>query len=251
MFGAARAGLVSGEHQSCLPQHRAASSRCAWSAAARWCLRRASSAATTRPCCSALIPELDRAAARPAGVRGFPGTSRCWCSWAPDDLRGHAVVRRSRWPPATDVDAARSRRSIEEQHDPDQVFNIQFTSGTTGTPKGATLTHFNIVNNGFFVGEGMRLSAADRVCIPVPLYHCFGMVLGVLAAMTHGAASVLSRRWLRAAGGARDGGGGALHGVARRADDVHRGTGAPAVRRIRSVVAAHRHHGRLALSRSP
>jgi fatty-acyl-CoA synthase len=67
---------------------------------------------------------------------------------------------------------------------------IIYTSGTTGSPKGATLTHFNIVNNGFFVGEALRLTAADRLCIPVPLYHCFGMVLGVLAAMTHGAASV-------------------------------------------------------------
>ena len=74
--------------------------------------------------------------------------------------------------------------------DPDQPINIQFTSGTTGLPKGATLTHFNIVNNGFFVGEGMRFSPQDRLCIPVPLYHCFGMVLGVLAAITHGAAMV-------------------------------------------------------------
>ena len=74
--------------------------------------------------------------------------------------------------------------------DPDQPANIQFTSGTTGSPKAATLTHFNIVNNGFFVGAGMRLTDADRICIPVPLYHCFGMVLGVLAAVTHGAASV-------------------------------------------------------------
>ncbi len=81
-------------------------------------------------------------------------------------------------------------QSIENDQDADRIYNIQFTSGTTGTPKGAALTHFNIVNNGFFVGEGMRLTAADRVCIPVPLYHCFGMVLGVLAAMTHGAASV-------------------------------------------------------------
>ncbi|HKQ81912.1 MAG TPA: AMP-binding protein [Steroidobacteraceae bacterium] len=74
--------------------------------------------------------------------------------------------------------------------DPDQPINIQFTSGTTGSPKGATLTHFNIVNNGYFVGEGMRLTPQDRLCIPVPLYHCFGMVLGVLAAVTHGATAI-------------------------------------------------------------
>jgi fatty-acyl-CoA synthase len=76
--------------------------------------------------------------------------------------------------------------------DPDDPVNIQFTSGTTGSPKGATLTHFNVVNNGYFVGEGMRLSAEDRLCIPVPLYHCFGMVLGVLAAVSHGATMVFS-----------------------------------------------------------
>ena len=68
--------------------------------------------------------------------------------------------------------------------------NIQFTSGTTGFPKGATLTHRNILNNGFFIGEAMQLSAADRLCIPVPLYHCFGMVLGNLACLTHGATIV-------------------------------------------------------------
>ena len=65
--------------------------------------------------------------------------------------------------------------------------NIQFTSGTTGFPKGATLTHHNILNNGFFIGECMRLTPEDRLCIPVPLYHCFGMVLGNLACLTHGA----------------------------------------------------------------
>ncbi len=80
--------------------------------------------------------------------------------------------------------------SIAAGIDAHQPYNIQFTSGTTGLPKGATLTHFNIVNNGFFVGEGMRLTSADRLCIPVPMYHCFGMVLGVLAAVTHGAASI-------------------------------------------------------------
>ena len=68
--------------------------------------------------------------------------------------------------------------------------NIQFTSGTTGFPKGATLTHRNILNNGFFIGECMRLTPDDRLCIPVPLYHCFGMVLGNLACITHGATIV-------------------------------------------------------------
>jgi fatty-acyl-CoA synthase len=68
--------------------------------------------------------------------------------------------------------------------------NIQFTSGTTGFPKGATLTHRNILNNGFFIGECMKLTPEDRLCIPVPLYHCFGMMLGNLACLTHGAAIV-------------------------------------------------------------
>ena len=66
------------------------------------------------------------------------------------------------------------------------AINVQFTSGTTGTPKGATLTHRNILNNGYFIGEAMDLSEEDRLCIPVPLYHCFGMVLGNLAILTHG-----------------------------------------------------------------
>ena len=68
--------------------------------------------------------------------------------------------------------------------------NVQFTSGTTGFPKGATLTHHNILNNGFFIGECMKLTPEDRLCIPVPLYHCFGMVLGNLAALTHGSTIV-------------------------------------------------------------
>ena len=66
------------------------------------------------------------------------------------------------------------------------AINVQFTSGTTGTPKGATLTHRNILNNGYFIGEAMNLTHEDRLCIPVPLYHCFGMVLGNLAILTHG-----------------------------------------------------------------
>ena len=72
----------------------------------------------------------------------------------------------------------------------DDPINIQFTSGTTGSPKGTTLTHHNVLNNGFFIGEAMRLTEQDRLCIPVPLYHCFGMVLGNLAAITHGTCMV-------------------------------------------------------------
>jgi fatty-acyl-CoA synthase len=73
----------------------------------------------------------------------------------------------------------------------DDPINIQYTSGTTGFPKGATLSHHNILNNGFFIGEYCRYTEADRVCIPVPFYHCFGMVLGNLACTTHGACMVI------------------------------------------------------------
>ncbi len=85
---------------------------------------------------------------------------------------------------------SRRRRPSELTPDCDDPINIQFTSGTTGLPKGATLTHHNILNNAYFVGEAMRLTPADRLCIPVPLYHCFGMVLGNLACVTHGSTMV-------------------------------------------------------------
>ncbi|MFQ5968009.1 MAG: AMP-binding protein [Acidimicrobiia bacterium] len=81
------------------------------------------------------------------------------------------------------------KRSVGLDHT--QPINIQYTSGTTGFPKGATLSHYNILNNGFFVGELCRYTEEDRVCIPVPFYHCFGMVLGNLACTTHGAAMVV------------------------------------------------------------
>ena len=74
---------------------------------------------------------------------------------------------------------------------PDDAINIQFTSGTTGSPKGATLTHFNILNNGYFVGEAMNFTERDRLCIPVPFYHCFGMVMGNLNCAIHGATMVI------------------------------------------------------------
>jgi fatty-acyl-CoA synthase len=107
------------------------------------------------------------------GPEAPPGALR----W--DDLR-EAAAR-------VPVDQLREREALLQFDDP---INIQYTSGTTGFPKGATLSHHNILNNGFFIGEGCGYSEADRVCIPVPLYHCFGMVLGNLACTTHGAAMV-------------------------------------------------------------
>jgi fatty-acyl-CoA synthase len=86
-------------------------------------------------------------------------------------------------------DEALRERMAELQFD--DPINIQYTSGTTGFPKGATLSHHNILNNGYFIGEACRYTEADRVCIPVPFYHCFGMVLGNLACTTHGAAIVI------------------------------------------------------------
>ncbi len=91
---------------------------------------------------------------------------------------------------ASDADMARLAE-VKASLQFDDPINIQFTSGTTGQPKGATLTHHNILNNGFFVAEGIRLQPSDRLCIPVPFYHCFGMVMGNLGVVTHGATMVV------------------------------------------------------------
>ena len=82
-------------------------------------------------------------------------------------------------------------RKRQDSLDPHDVVNMQYTSGTTGFPKGVMLTHHNIGNNGFWIGENQRFTSKDRVCLPVPLFHCFGCVLGVLAAVTHGATLVI------------------------------------------------------------
>jgi fatty-acyl-CoA synthase len=102
-----------------------------------------------------------------------------------DELSWHALLAH-----AEDVsETALRERGARAQCD--EAINIQYTSGTTGHPKGATLSHHNVLNNGFFIGEGCRFTERDRVCIPVPFYHCFGMVLGNLACVTHGATIVI------------------------------------------------------------
>src|SRR5207247_375275 len=79
---------------------------------------------------------------------------------------------------------------VAEQFGPRDPINIQYTSGTTGNPKGAMLSHRNILLNGYYAGDSQRLDKTDRVCLPVPLYHCFGCVLGTLCCVAHGAAMV-------------------------------------------------------------
>ena len=130
----------------------------------------------------------------------------------------------------------------------DDPVNIQYTSGTTGYPKGATLSHHNILNNGYFVGEVLRYTADDRICVPVPFYHCFGCVMGNLAAVTHGSAVVVPAEAFDA-------------GATLRAIETHRCTsiyGVPTMfiaqldhpdfGSVPARFAANGHHGRGALS---
>lgn len=105
-----------------------------------------------------------------------------------------AIVLDDGWTELETTAPVASREALAEREAElqfDDPINIQYTSGTTGAPKGATLSHHNILNNGFFVGETMKLTEGDRVCIPVPFYHCFGMVLGNMACTTHGAAMII------------------------------------------------------------
>ncbi|MCP8998285.1 AMP-binding protein [Pseudarthrobacter sp. RMG13] len=100
--------------------------------------------------------------------------------------------------------------------DPNDPINLQYTSGTTGFPKGATLTHHNILNNGYSIGELLGYTEHDRVVIPVPFYHCFGMVIGNLAALSHGAATIIPGRGFTPAAAleaVQDFGGTSLYGV--------------------------------------
>ncbi len=134
-----------------------------------------------------VAPEIDFAASGKLASKALPNLEivvRLGAEKTPGMLNFDAVAR-----PASD-DERRALSAFGASLQFDDPINIQFTSGTTGAPKGATLTHHNIVNNGYFIGEAMRLTPDDRLCIPVPYYHCFGMVLGNLACVTHGSCMV-------------------------------------------------------------
>jgi fatty-acyl-CoA synthase len=110
------------------------------------------------------------------------------------DLRDVLFIGDPEWEQLMSTGRAGDRQLLaqrESELSADDPINIQYTSGTTGFPKGATLTHHNLLNNGFFVGEGCGYTEADRICIPVPYYHCFGMGMGNLAATSHGATMVI------------------------------------------------------------
>ncbi len=107
-------------------------------------------------------------------------------------LRTVVLIGHPEWNSLLETGRHRDRGALDSiELDTDDPINIQYTSGTTGFPKGATLSHHNILNNGFFVGELCNYTEADRICIPVPFYHCFGMVMGNLAATSHGACMVI------------------------------------------------------------
>lgn len=108
------------------------------------------------------------------------------------ELRETVLLGSPRWQALADTAVDEDRLAdIAHTLSADDPINIQYTSGTTGAPKGATLTHRNILNNGYLVGELIDYTEADRICVPVPFYHCFGMVMGNLAATSHGAAVII------------------------------------------------------------
>ena len=110
------------------------------------------------------------------------------------DLRDVVYIGEDSWDQLVAAGSASSTDQLAERMatlSSDDAINIQYTSGTTGFPKGATLSHHNILNNGFFVGELVGYTERDRICLPVPFYHCFGMVMGNLAATSHGACMVI------------------------------------------------------------
>ena len=134
-----------------------------------------------------LAPELSECDAGDLHAKQIPALRTVICL---GDVEKPGMYRFTQFERAASASSLQKVESIAALLQPDDPINIQFTSGTTGFPKGATLTHFNILNNGYFVTETMKFTDQDRLCIPVPLYHCFGMVMGVLGCVSHGATMV-------------------------------------------------------------
>ncbi len=134
-----------------------------------------------------LAPQLDGAAPGELNAPRLPDLRWVICL---DGEKHSGMLNYGDIPGMAGKDSRRRLAELEIELQFDDPINIQFTSGTTGAPKAATLTHHNIVNDAYFVGETMELSERDRLCIPVPMYHCFGMVLGALTCVAHGAAMV-------------------------------------------------------------
>ena len=134
-----------------------------------------------------LAPELSECDAGELHAKQIPALRTVICL---GDVEKPGMYRFTQFERAASASSLQKVESIAALLQPDDPINIQFTSGTTGFPKGATLTHFNILNNGYFVTETMKFTEQDRLCIPVPLYHCFGMVMGVLGCVSHGATMV-------------------------------------------------------------
>jgi fatty-acyl-CoA synthase len=134
-----------------------------------------------------LAPELSSYPAGQATIVNLPTLQ--WVVRLGDEVTPGMLNFKDVANPATEEEQ-RTLQKVGESLQFDHPINIQFTSGTTGAPKGATLSHHSILNNGYFIGEKLKLSSTDRLCIPVPLYHCFGMVLGNLACLTHGTVMV-------------------------------------------------------------
>ncbi len=134
-----------------------------------------------------LTPELDDCDAGDLRAEKIPSLRTVICL---GEEERPGMYRFAEFEQTASASSLQQMESIAALLQPDDPINIQFTSGTTGFPKGATLTHFNILNNGYFVTETMKFTDKDRLCIPVPLYHCFGMVMGVLGCVSHGATMV-------------------------------------------------------------
>ena len=134
-----------------------------------------------------LTPELDDCDAGDLRAEKIPSLRTVICL---GEEERPGMYRFAEFEQAASASSLQQVEAIAALLQPDDPINIQFTSGTTGFPKGATLTHFNILNNGYFVTETMKFTDKDRLCIPVPLYHCFGMVMGVLGCVSHGATMV-------------------------------------------------------------